>query len=90
MGLTYKQKFNKRYGQPLDKANSLTDISKLTGYKLDGLRKIKQKGQGAYYSNPASVRPSVKNPTQWGVARVYSAVMGGKAQKIDKSHLQKK
>jgi len=90
MGLTYKQKFNKRYGQPLDKANSLTDISKLTGYKLDGLRKIKQKGQGAYYSNPASVRPSVKNPTQWGVARVYSAVMGGKAQKIDKSLLQKK
>jgi hypothetical protein len=87
---TYKQKFNKKYGFPKDESHSLTEISKLTGYKLSGLKTIVSKGEGAYYSDPKSVRPQVKNPTQWGLARVYSAVMGGKASKIDEAHLIKK
>jgi hypothetical protein len=87
---TYKEKFNKKYGLPKDKSNSLSEISRLTGYKLSGLKTIQEKGEGAFFSNPKSVRPQVKNATQWGVARVYSAVMGGKAQAIDKSHLVKK
>lgn len=90
MGLTYKQKFNKKYGKPLNESNSLSEISKKTGYKLSGLKTIREKGEGAYFSNPSSVRKQVKNPTQWGIARVYSAVMGGKAKKIDKKHLVKK
>jgi hypothetical protein len=90
MGLTYKQKFNKKYGFKKDESHSLTEISKLTGYKLSGLRTIKKKGEGAFISNPQSVRPQVKSATQWGVARVYSAVMGGKAAKIDKKQLVKK
>lgn len=90
MVVTYKQKFNRKYGQPLNQSNSLRDIARLTGYKLSGLKIIQEKGEGAFYSNPQSVRKQVKNPTQWGIARVYSAVMGGKAQKIDKSHLIKK
>ena len=90
MGLTWKQKFNKKYGFKKDEDHSMAEISRLTGYKLSGLRTIKKKGQGAFYSNPQSVRPQVKSSTQWGIARVYSAVMGGKAQKIDKSHLKKK
>jgi hypothetical protein len=45
---------------------------------------------GAYSSNFASVRPQVKSPEQWAIARVYSAVMGGKAATIDASHLIKK
>ena len=57
MTLTYKQKFNKKYGFPKDEAHSISEISKLT---------------------------------QWGIARVYSAVMGGKAQAIDKDLLVKK
>jgi hypothetical protein len=87
---TYKNKFNKKYGFEKDKSHTLTEISKLTGYKLSGLKTIVDKGEGAYYSNPQSVRPQVKNPTQWGLARVYSAVMGGKAAKVDASHLNKK
>jgi hypothetical protein len=87
---TYKNKFNKKYGFPKDESHSLTEISKLTGYKLSGLKTIVEKGEGAYYSNPQSVRPTVKDPTQWGIARVYSAVMGGKAAKIDAAHLIKK
>jgi len=87
---TYKQKFNKKYGFSKDESHSLSEIAKLTGYKLAGLKTIQEKGEGAYYSNPESVRPQVKSATQWGVARVYSAVMGGKAQKIDATHLIKK
>jgi hypothetical protein len=87
---TYKQKFNRKYGFPKDEAHSVSEIAKLTGYKLAGLKTIVEKGQGAFYSNPQSVRPTVKDPTQWGIARVYSAVMGGKAAKIDASHLIKK
>lgn len=87
---TYKQKFNKKHGQPKDKSNSIKDISKLSGYQEAGLKKIVEKGKGAFYNNPKSVRPQVKSATQWGVARVYSAVMGGKAAKVDKDLLKKK
>ncbi len=86
---TYKNKFNKKFRQPKDKANSIQDISKLSGYKLSGLKTIFNKGVGAYKTNPASVRPTVKSPEQWAMARVYSAVMGGKASKIDAKHLVK-
>jgi len=87
---TYKNKFNKRYGFEKDASHSLSEISKLTGYKLAGLKTIVEKGKGAFYSNPESVRPQVKDPTQWAYARIYSAVMGGKAAKVDASHLVKK
>lgn len=81
--MTYKNKFNKKYGFPKDASHSIAEISKLTGYKKSGLEGIMEKGKGAFYSNPSSVRPTVTDPTQWGMARIYSAVMGGKASKID-------
>jgi hypothetical protein len=87
---TYKQKFNKKYGFSKDEGHSLAEISRLTGYKISGLRTIKKKGEGAFRTNPQSVRPQVKSATAWGYGRVYSAVMGGKAAKIDKAHLIKK
>jgi|TARA_R100000329_G_C7614365_1_gene218066 alkyl sulfatase BDS1-like metallo-beta-lactamase superfamily hydrolase len=90
MTLTYKQKFNRKYKFDKDEDHSLTEISKVTGYKRSGLQTIYNKGIGAFKTNPKSVRPSVKSKEQWAMARVYSAVMGGKAQKIDKSHLIKK
>ncbi len=86
---TYKQKFNKKYGFPKDASHSIAEISRLTGYKVSGLRTIVKKGQGAFRSNPQSVRPQIKSATAWGVARLYSAVMGGKAAKIDAKHLKK-
>ena len=87
---TYKHKFNKKYGFPKDKSHSLQEISKLTGYKLSGLRTIYNKGKGAYYSNPQSVRPHVKSADQWAKARVYASVNKlSKSYKIDKSHLIK-
>ena len=90
MVLTYKEKFNKKYGFPKDEPHSVADISKITNYKKSGLQTIFNKGVGAFKTNPASVRPSVKSPEQWAAARVYSAVMGGKAAKVDATHLIKK
>lgn len=86
---TYRNKFNKKYGFPKDQSHSISEISKLTGYKKSGLETILDKGRGAFFSNPKSVRPQVKDPTQWGMARIYSAVMGGKAAKVDAAHLIK-
>ena len=79
-----------KYGFPKDASHSVAEISKLTGYKKSGLDTIVEKGKGAYYSNPQSVRPHIKSPQEWGVARLYSSVMGGRASVIDKSHLIKK
>ena len=41
-----------------------------------------------HQTNPESVRPNVKSKEQWAMARVYSAVMGGKASKIDANELK--
>ena len=89
MVVTYKNKFNKKYGFDEAASHSISEIAKLTGYKLSGLKTIFNKGVGAYKTNPASVRPTVKSPEQWGFGRIYSAVMGGKASKIDAAHLIK-
>jgi hypothetical protein len=86
---TYKNKFNAKYGFPKDTAHSIADVARITGYKYSGLKTVYEKGEGAYYSNPESVRSVVKSPQQWGMSRVYSAVMQGKAAKIDASHLIK-
>lgn len=87
--LSYKNKFNTKYGFEKDESHSISDIAKLTGYKKTGLEIIYNKGIGAYRTNPQSVRPQVKSPEQWAMARIYSAVMGGKAAKIDAQHLNR-
>ena len=88
---TYKQQFNKKHNQPINKSNSLEDISKLSGYKLSGIKTIFLKGKGAYKSNPSSVRPHITSPEQWAYSRVYASVNPkSKSYKIDKIHLKKK
>ena len=89
MVLTYKNKFNKKYGFDKDESHSIAEIAKITGYQKKHLEMIVNKGEGAYYSNPSSVRKNVKSPEQWGIARLYSAVMGGKASRVDADHLIK-
>jgi hypothetical protein len=89
---TYKQKFNLKYGFKKDESHTLPEISKITGYKLAGLKKIAEKGRGAFYTNPQSVRPVVKKSggaTRWGIARVYAAIMGSETLKFDKNLLVK-
>ena len=90
MVVTYKNKFNAKYGFAKDEAHSIAEVSKITGYKKSGLDTIFNKGVGAFKTNPRSVRPSVKSPEQWAMARIYSAVMGGKAARVDANQLIKK
>jgi hypothetical protein len=99
MGLTYKQKFNKKHGFPKDASHSVREIAKLSGIKYRNALKIMEKGRGAHRSNPQSVRSvsgkkiggtSLKGKmtaTQWAYSRLYSAVMGGGAAKVDKDLL---
>lgn len=87
---TWKQKYNKKYGYPANESHDLKEISKDTGVSLKGLQQIYNKGIGAYKTNPQSVRPNVKSKEQWAMARVYSAVMGGKASKVDANELKMK
>mgnify|MGYP003647650140 FL=1 len=91
MVLTYKEQFNKKYGFKKDQSHSLSEISKITGFKKSGLQTIYNKGVGAFKSNPQSVRKNVKSAAQWAMARVYAAINPkSKAHKIDKIHLKKK
>ena len=84
---TFKQKFNNKHGFPKDKPHSIKEIAKLSGIKYNNALKIVEKGEGAYFNNPKSVRPQVTSARQWGIARLYSAVMGGAAAKVDKDLL---
>tara|TARA_R100001086_G_scaffold221435_2_gene138641 strand:+ start:316 stop:609 length:294 start_codon:yes stop_codon:yes gene_type:complete len=90
MVMTNKQKFNRKYKQPLNQSNSKKDISKLTGVKMSILDSVYDRGMGAYRTNPGSVRPSVKSPQQWAMARVYSFVVGGRTQKTADKDLWEK
>ena len=54
------------------------------------LEAVYDRGVGAYRTNPASVRPNVKSPEQWAMARVNSflrIVSGSKAANHDKDLL---
>jgi len=85
---TYKNKFNKKHGFKKDTSHSIKEIASLSNIKYNNARKIVKKGEGAFYSNPGSVRKQVSSARQWGIARLYSAVMGGKSAKIDKDLLK--
>ena len=54
------------------------------------LEAVYRRGVGAYKTNPGSVRPNVKSPEQWAMARVNSflrIVSGSKSPKHDKDLL---
>jgi hypothetical protein len=86
--VSYKDKYNTKYGYSKGESHDIKEISKDTGVSMKGLQQIYNKGIGAYKTNPSSVRPNVKSKEQWAMARVYSSVMGGKASKIDSNELK--
>lgn len=88
---TYREKYNKKYGYKRNESHSLKEISDKTGYTIQSLKKIKLKGEGAFYSNPSSVRKHIKSPEEWGMARVYASIdPSSKSHKIDKPNLKMK
>jgi hypothetical protein len=89
--LTYKQQFNKKHGFPLNESHSIEEIAKLSGYQLKGIKTIFERGEGAFYNNPESVRKGIKSPQQWSYARIYAAVNPkSEAHQVDKMFLVKR
>ena len=74
---SWTQKFKKKY----PKAKTITEISEVTGIPRKALMAVKKKGMGAYYSSGS--RPN-QTAQSWGLARMYSYIMGGPTRKIDK------
>ena len=85
---TFRQKFNIRHGKPKNASNTISEIARLSKISLKSAKLIIKKGEGAYFSDRSSVRPQVKNPTQWGIARLYASVTrGSKSSKVDAKEL---
>ena len=62
------------------------ELSRKTGCSVSALKKIVRKGEGAYYSSGS--RPN-QTPQSWGLARLASAITGGKASKVDYHIIEK-
>lgn len=85
---TNRERFLVRHGISQGTSLSIEDISKLSGMPVSALKRVYEKGLGAYHTNPESVRvqgtfkkdPSAPlsrklSPQQWGMGRVYAFVM---------------
>ena len=87
MVTTNKQKFNKKYKQPLNQPNSKADMVRLTGIPKRILDEVYDRGLAAHKNNPQSVRSvsgkkiggkSLKgkmSAQQWSMSRLYSFLM---------------
>uniref|UniRef100_A0A6C0H5Z3 DUF5824 domain-containing protein n=1 Tax=viral metagenome TaxID=1070528 RepID=A0A6C0H5Z3_9ZZZZ len=62
------------------------ELSKKTKCSINSLKKIVNKGEGAYYSSGSRPNQTAKS---WGLARLASAITHGKASRIDKDILIK-
>ena len=102
MVLTNKQKFNMKYKQPKNQANSKKDMSKLTGIPIKILDEVYDRGLAAHKNNPESVRSlsgkkiggkSLKgkmSAQQWGFSRLYSFLVKGPTWKTADADIAKK
>ena len=61
------------------------ELSKATGCSKNALRKIINKGEGAYFSSGS--RPN-QTAQSWGLARLASSITGGKAAAVDYNILE--
>ena len=66
--------------------NNLKQLSKSTGCSVKALKKIINKGMGAYYSSGS--RPS-QTAQSWGIARLASSITAGKSAAVDFHILEK-
>jgi len=72
----------KKYSVKSIKPNK--ELSRKTKCSIEALKKIVNKGEGAYYSSGS--RPN-QTAQSWGIARLASAITHGKASKVDKDIL---
>ena len=74
---SWTQKFREKY----PKAITLKQIENATGIPKKALSQVKRKGMGAYYSSGS--RPN-QTAESWGLARMYSYILGGPTRRVDK------
>ena len=87
---SYKSKKSQHLlkAQKIYKINNIVvnaNLSKKTGCSINSLRKIVNKGRGAYFSSGS--RPN-QTAESWGLARLASSITGGKAAAVDYSILE--
>lgn len=70
----------------VNKISPNTALAKASGCSVGALRKIVSKGQGAYFSSGS--RPN-QTAQSWGLARLASALTGGKAAAVDFDIIEK-
>ena len=70
----------------VDKIGATNELAKATKCSKKSLAKIISKGAGAYFSSGS--RPN-QTAQSWGIARLASAITGGKAAAVDYSILEK-
>ena len=75
-------KFHNRYPE----AKTIPQIARATGISAKALNAVKRKGMGAYYSSGS--RPN-QTAHSWGMARMYSYILGGPTRKIDREITKK-
>jgi len=68
----------------VDKIQPDANLARATGCSKYALKKIVNKGQGAYFSSGS--RPN-QTAQSWGIARLASSITGGKAAAVDYSIL---
>ena len=70
----------------VNKIGATNELSKATKCSKKSLAKIINKGAGAYFSSGS--RPN-QTAQSWGIARLASAITGGKAAAVDYAILEK-
>lgn len=83
---TSKHIINARKLYNIDSIVPSKQLSKATGCSIDSLNQIVKKGEGAYYSSGS--RPN-QTARSWGLARLASAISGGKSASVDFNILEK-
>ena len=88
---SYKSKtsnhiLNARKMYKVENIKPSAELAKATKCKIEGLREIVKKGEGAYFSSGS--RPN-QTAHSWGYARLASTITGGKAASVDYHILEK-
>ena len=87
---TFKSKLSKHVAKAkamyhVEKIGPTAELAKKTNCSVSALRKIVKKGKGAFYSSGS--RPN-QTASSWSIARLASAITGGKASRVDRAILE--
>lgn len=99
--MTHRESVLRKYDIP-DKPYSLEELADITDIPLDILQRVYNRGIGAYYTNPTSVRmrgsykknvvaPMSKklSKERWAMGRLYSFIDGSEKHDTDLRRLLK-